>query len=206
MPSDFFLYPDGHGRSAMTMKVTGILKSFGIPTTLMSMVFVFIFLFLLTAIVQTYGNLLMLRTKYYLSKDLMMGFFRDIFDAKWLFFTISEQGKTFNTVSRELMGTGDGFNAIGTIFSGLIQITIFLAIPLYISWKVTLLCLLFGGIASLIFIYFSRYSYKLGMRTTQAANVLSGLIYENISSAKLVLGFGDPQRMIGKSVPHMTII
>lgn len=51
---------------------------------------------------------------------------------------------------------------------------------------------------SLIFIYLSRYSYRLGMRNTQTSNVLTGLIYENISGAKLVLGFGDPQRMIDK--------
>jgi len=195
---DSFLYPDGHGRSAMTMKVTGILKSFGIPTNLMSMVFVFIILFLLTAIVQVYGNLLTLRIKYYLSKDLMLGFFKDIFNAKWLFFTISEQGKTFNTLGHELARIGDGFIAIGTIFSGLVQVAIFMAIPLYISWKLTLLCLLFGGIVSLIFIYISRYSYKLGMRSTQSANFLTGIIYENISGAKLVLGFGDHQRMIEK--------
>ena len=73
---DSFLYPDGHGRSALTMRVTMILKSFGIPTNLMSMVLVFIVLFLLTAIVQTYGNMLILRTRFYLSKDLMIGFFR----------------------------------------------------------------------------------------------------------------------------------
>jgi len=195
---DSFLYPDGHGRSAMTMKVTGILRNIGIPTNLMAMVLVFIGLFLLTAVVQIYGNKLILRTRYYLSKDLMTGFFRDIFDAKWLFFTISEQGKTFNTLSRELTGVGDGFTAIGGIFSNLIQVAIFMAIPLYISWKVTLLCLLFGGVVSLIFIYLSRYAYKLGLRNTQTSNVLTGLIYENISGAKLVLGYGNPQRMIEK--------
>jgi len=195
---DSFLYPDGHGRSSLTMKVTAILKIFGIPTTMMSMVLVFIFLFILTAVVQIYGNRLMLRTKYHLSKDLMINFFRDIFRAKWLFFTIGEQGKTFNSLNRELMSLGDGFNSIGTVFSCLIQMAIFMAIPLYISWKVTLLCLLFGGLAALIFVYFSRYSYKLGQRTTQTSNILSGLIYENISGAKLVLGYGEPERMVEK--------
>jgi len=195
---DSFLYPDGHGHSSLTLKVTGVLKALGIPATLMSLVLVFVTLFLLTAAVQIYGNWLMLRTKSRLSQDLMTHFLQDVFQAKWLFFTSTEQGKTLNSLNRELVWVGDAFNAIGTIFSNLVQIVIFLAIPLYISWKVTLLCLFSGGIAALVFIYISKYSYKLGQRGTQTGNDLAGFIFESISGAKLILGYGNPQRTVGK--------
>ncbi len=195
---DSFLYPDGHGHSSLTLKVTGVLKALGIPATLMSLVLVFVTLFILTAVVQVYGNWLMLRTKSRLSQDLMTHFLQDVFQAKWLFFTSTEQGKTLNSLNRELVWVGDAFNAIGTIFSNSVQIMIFLTIPLYISWKVTLLCLSSGGIAALLFIFLSRFSYKLGQRGTQTGNDLAGFIFESIGGAKLILGYGEPRRTVEK--------
>jgi len=195
---DTFIYPDGKGQSPLTLKVIGIFKAVGIPTTTLFMVVVFVSLVILTAILQVLGNSLVLRTKYALSKDMMVGTIQDFFNAKWLFFSSNEQGKIYNTLNRELSSVGDGFIAIGTIFSNLVQLAIILAVPLYISWKITLLCIASGGIVSLFFVYLSKSSYHLGKRTTETANVLSSLVYENISGAKLVLGHGNADLALDK--------
>jgi ABC-type multidrug transport system fused ATPase/permease subunit len=195
---DVFLYPDGQGRSALTMKVIGIFKAFGIPPTVPVMVAVFVCLVILTTALQIFGNMLVLRTKYALLKDLMLGSMQDFFDARWLFFSGSEQGKIYSTFNKELSAVGDGLIAIGTIFSSLVQMAILLVVPFYISWKITLLCLGFGGGISLFFIFLSRSSYHLGQKNTDTANVVSGLIYENISGAKLVLGYGNSKPIVEK--------
>lgn len=195
---DIFLYPDGHGRSPMTMKVIGILKVFGIPSTIVSMSAVFITLVVLTAVLQVLGYLIILRTKYALSRDLMVGVMKDFFNAKWLFFSGSEQGKIYSTLNRELAQVGDGLIAIGTIFSNVVQLMIFLTVPFYISWKITLLSIGFGGVVSGVAIFLSRFSYQLGQKNTETANVLTGLIYENISGAKLVLGHGNSSPILKK--------
>src|SRR6202012_3336365 len=126
------------------------------PTTITAMVTIFIILVIVMSALQIVGNTLVLRTKYELSKDLMFKSLQDFFDAKWLFFSGNEQGKIYSTLNRELSNVGEGFMAIGTIFSNIVQMLILLIVPFYISWKVTLLCLGFGGLVSLIFVFLSR--------------------------------------------------
>ncbi len=193
---DLMLNQNGQGFSSLSLKVVGILKALGISTSFPGLIGFFIALVLATTLAQIFGSMLIMRTKFLVLKDLMMGVLKDIFSARWLFFITSEQGKIYNTLSRELASVGDGFIAIGTLFSNGVQILVLLVVPFYISWKVSLLCLGAGGVAAACFLFFSRSSYHWGRKSTATANVMTGMIYENISSAKLVLGHGNGERLV----------
>ncbi|MBF0504241.1 MAG: ABC transporter ATP-binding protein [Candidatus Omnitrophica bacterium] len=195
---DMFLYPDGHGRSSMTLKVIAVFRSVGLPTSLPFLVSVFVVLVIATSLLQVICNLLIYRTKYAIVKDFMLGAMQDFFNAKWLFFSSSDQGKIYSTLNREINAVGDGLTAMGGIFANLIQIMVLLFVPFCISWKVTCICLGLGGLVSLFFIFISRSAYELGRLNTHTANVCWGLYHENISGAKLVLGHGNAKQVLKK--------
>ncbi len=193
---DMFLYPDGQGQSAMTHRVVDIFHALGIPTAFPVMVSVFMGLVMFTAIFQVLGYMMLLRTKYAVSRDIMIGSMQDFFNAKWIFFSGSDQGKIYSTLNRELNMVGDGLSGIGATFSQFFQVIILMVVPFSISWQVTLICLMLGGGVSIGFILLSRLSYGFGQRNTDTANVVTSLFYENISGAKMVLGHGNADEAI----------
>ena len=57
-----------------------------------------------------------------IEKDILLGCFEDFFNAKWQFFSSSEQGTIYNSFNRELHQLGSAFSALGAAFAGLVQV------------------------------------------------------------------------------------
>jgi len=138
---DVFLYPDGHGRSSMTLKVIGCSRQWAFLQPYLLWNCIVFSGYPDCIIAGSWGISWYYVQNILFPKDLMLGTMQDFFNARWLFFSGSEQGKIYSTLNRELSSVGDGLIAIGTIFSNIVQMVIFLIVPFYISWKVTLLCL-----------------------------------------------------------------
>lgn len=108
-----------------------------------------------------------------------------------IFFSSNVQGKLLNTFMREMTVVGDAFGGMARFFASILQMILFLGVPLYISWRVTLVSIVVGGLLSLPFLLFSKLSYRLGKLNTSTSNKFSKIIQENLSSAKVVLGFAN---------------
>ena len=134
---DFFIHPDLQSASPLTIKVVEAMESVGLPVTLTSLLVMIVTFITLASVFQVFTRYSLLQTKYVLSKDIMIGTFKDFFDARWSFFSASKQGTLINTLTRELSVVGTAFGGIGLLFASMLQLLFFIAIPLYISWKVT---------------------------------------------------------------------
>lgn len=193
---DFLIHPDLLGASPLTIKVLKIMGSVGLPVTLTSLLVMIVTLITLASIVQVFTRYSLLQTKYVLSKDIMLGTFKDFFGARWSFFSASKQGMLINTLTRELSVVGTAFGGIGLLFASMLQLLFFIAIPLYISWKVTILSLGIGLLFAAPFGLLSKMNYRLGLLNTSTANQLTSVMQENFNLAKIVLGFGTQARGI----------
>lgn len=193
---DIFLHPDMKNLSLITLKVTAVMQAFGIPVSLISLVSILMLFVLIGSALQVLGYQFSTRIRVIIMRDVITGAFRDFFGARWGFFSSSEQGTLYNTFYREMNTLGNGFNGLGVMFASAIQLLILLAVPFYISWKVTLVCFLFGIMLSTVSIFFSRMAYNLGRKSMETANKLTGFIFENISFAKLVLGYGNQKKVV----------
>ncbi len=191
---DFFLHPDLKGASPLTLKAMGFLESLGLPVSLKSWLLIFISLVALASLLMVLARYLILRTKYAVLGDTMAGAFGDFFNARWFFFSSSKQGMLLNTFTRELIVVGDAFGAMATFFASILQMVFFLAIPLYISWQVTLITLFLAFLFCLPFALLGKLSYKLGILNTNTSNNLISVIQENLSLAKVGLGFGNQDK------------
>lgn len=131
-----------------------------------------------------------LRIKYAVVRGLFGDALHTFFKSRWEFFSGSDQGRLLNTLNRELNTIGDTLGHLATLLAQIIQLGIYLAVPLWLNAQLTLtalgLALLFGS----PFMLLHRVSYRLGQRNTETANIALGILNEVLGAARLILGFG----------------
>ena len=131
-----------------------------------------------------------LRIKYAVVRGLIGDALQTFFKSRWEFFSGSDQGRLLNTLNREINTIGDTLGHIATLLAQIIQLGVYLAVPLWLNAQLTLttlgLALLFGS----PFILLSGVSYRLGLRNTETANKVMGILSEVLGAARLILGVG----------------
>ncbi len=195
---DLFIHPDLQGVSPLTAKAIDILRFFGVPVTLGCWLFVLIAFITLSSAFQVFARHSILKTKYAVLRDIMLGTFEDFFNASWHFFSSGKQGVLLNTFTRELTVVGDAFGAMALFFASILQMIFFMAVPFYLSWQVTVVSLGVAFLFALPFILLGKISYRLGILNTATANKITSVVHENLSLAKVVLGFGNQQKSTDK--------
>lgn len=189
--ADLFLNPGLKDASQITQSILTICKFIGIPTTL-SWILAFLLIFtLLKTYLQIFSFYMIARIQYAVLKDIMLGTFNDFFNARWYFFSSGNQGTLLNTFLREITIVGDAFGAMSDYFATIIQSILFLVVPLYISWQVTLSMGIIILILTMPFLLLGKVGNRLGNLTTSTANKITKVIQESLSSAKIILGFGN---------------
>lgn len=193
---DFFLNPDLAGASPITLKAASIVKSLNLSVTVGNFVIIFLLLSVIGSGLQILVRHYILKTKYVVVRDLMVGSFKDFFDAQWRFFSSTKQGVLLNTFLKEMVVVGNAFGAIELFFTYIVQMVLYLAVPFYISWKVTSISLLVAVFCAAPLILLGKVNYLLGKLNTSTANQMSSIIQESLSSAKIILGFGNQRESV----------
>jgi ABC-type multidrug transport system fused ATPase/permease subunit len=131
-----------------------------------------------------------LRIKY----DVQRGLFEDtltaFFRARWQYFSGSDQGQLLNTFSKEIANIGDTMGQLATQLARLVQLGIYLAVPMWINVTMTLTAVGLALLLGLPILLLHKVSYRFGQKNTSSSNVLIGATSEVLSAAKLILGFG----------------
>ena len=71
-----------------------------------------------------------LRIKYDVLRGLFSEALRTFFKSRWEFFSGSDQGRLLNTLNRELNTIGDTLGHLATLLAQVVQLAIYLAVPL----------------------------------------------------------------------------
>ena len=92
---DILINPNMDMQSAgvISQKAATLMAFFNFPVTLGSLLAIFLLLNILTSGFQILAMRSILRTKYVVIRDLMLGTFNDFFQARWHFFSSGQQGK-----------------------------------------------------------------------------------------------------------------
>lgn len=131
-----------------------------------------------------------LKIKYGVVSGLFGDAFKAFFKARWEFFSGTDQGRLLNTLGKELNTIGDTFGYLATLLAQIVQLSIFLIMPILISAKLTLTALGLSVLFALPFMLLYQVSYRLGQRNTESANNALGILSEVMTAARLILGFG----------------
>jgi len=193
---DFLVNPTLQNVSSLTQKMMKIMEFMRIPVALKSYLIIFVIFVIFSSVFRIFVERTILRTKYALIRDILLGTFRDFFNARWHFFSSTKQGVLLNTFNRELNTVGSAFGAIALFFVNLIKLIFYIAIPFYLSWRVTLIGLFTALLLSWPFFLLGKICYRLGKLNISTTNRISTIIHESITLAKVVLGFGNQHKCI----------
>lgn len=188
--ADFMLDPSLAKPSRITQIVINGLATIGSLPTFWILGTLFVVANFLKGSLEVAIRYAILRIKYAVVRGLFGDALHTFFKARWEFFSGSDQGRLLNTLNRELNTIGDTMGHLATLLAQIIQLGIYLAVPLWLNAQLTLtalgLALLFGS----PFMLLHRISYRLGQRNTETANAALGILSEVLGAARLILGFG----------------
>jgi len=190
---DLFLSPNLGQASALTRRVAALMASAGLSVSLGTVVGVFIGFQLLKngfAIGVRHG---LVRIRFTVLRELLLGTFEDFLRARWLFFAVSRQGTLLNTLQREMETVGSAIGLVTLLIASSIQLGFYLAVPLGISWRVTAVSVATALVLAAPFVLLGTLYYRLGKRGTATANEVSSVLQESLGLAKVILGFGHEQ-------------
>ncbi len=186
---DFYIHPDGTNLGSMTLKVVEFLQFFHLGSDLKNLIWLLFVLITIGSCLELIAQYLMLKTKYIVLQDLVIGTFEVFFRARWAFFSSGQQGTYLNTFQREMLAAGDALMALSRFIANTTEAVLFCIIPFLISWQLMLIA---SGLTLLLtapFFLFGKVSYRLGKVCTATSNKFTSAIHENLLAAKTVLGF-----------------
>jgi ATP-binding cassette subfamily B protein len=188
---DFLLKQDSDKFSQITHLFVRIFEDIGLPVNLLTFLGTFLFFQVLKNGFFIFARYCILDLKYAVLKGLFLESFDTFFQARWLFFTGTNQGKLVNTFTREISMVGDAFLAMALVLSGVFRLVIFMSVPFYLSWQATSVTLLSCLLFAIPLFLLGPLNYRLGKLNTFTANQYIGIINECLGSIKVILGFGE---------------
>lgn len=189
--ADFLFDSELKDPSKVTLFIQDKFILFGIPANnFWSFGLFFASLNLLNGLLKVLIRFAILNIKYEILRSLLSTTLKTFFNTRWSFFSGESHGKILNTMNKELITVGDTIGAIATQFAQLLQFFIYASIPLMLNAPMTLTALLIALGFGIIFFRLNKYSYKLGKRNTETANIALGILSEVLQSARIILGFG----------------
>jgi ABC-type multidrug transport system fused ATPase/permease subunit len=194
---DVLVNTDVEKMSTITRKIIAFLGTIGVSASLTNLLLIFILFNTIRSFLIIFSRYFILNTKYALLRNIILGTFDDFFKARWFFFSNSKQGTLLNTFMREITVVGDAFGAMAGFFAQIVQCMLFLVVPFFLSWQISLIALASAALFALPFGLVGRTTYRLGKMNTATANEIGSVIQESLGSAKLITGFGNQGTSLG---------
>ena len=122
--------------------------------------------------------------------DLRLAFIRAILRARWLHFVDRRTGDLASAVSVEPTRTADAYVAACHVLSGAIQILIYLAVCMAISWEVSLLALAAGAFGMIVLNRLVIMSRRAGQNQTELQKSFMTLLLQGLDGMKPLKAMG----------------
>lgn len=188
--ADYLIDPTLKSPSVFSRLVIDALSVIGISISFWTFGGLFFFLILVKSILTVTVRYSIIKIKYVVLKRITSNALTIFLNARWEFFSRSEQGKLLNTMYKEVGNIGDTLGYLTTFLAQFFQLIIYLTLPIFINPVLTLITIsltLFFGVPLLLL---NKISYKYGKMNTELGNTYIGVITEIFSSIRIIIGFG----------------
>ena len=169
-----------------------LINLFNLETLTVAFSFIFFGISIILAGVGTViVQYMVFKIKYSVIVHIMSDAFTQLFKSKFSFFSESDMGELLNSFQRESDKIGGAIGNIAKFGANLLQVILFLAVPFYISYKLTLIFICCALIMCIPIWILNRRVYPLGVLNTETANSVSGILHQSFSAAKLIIAYGN---------------
>ncbi len=188
--ADYIFDPTLSKPSEVTLVILHVLSGLGVVPAFGVFGGLFVVTNLLKGGLEVGIRYAILRIKYRVVRGLFGDALQTFFRARWEFFSGSEQGKLLSTLNKELNTIGDTLGQIATQFAQVIQLAIYLAVPVMLNPLMTITAIGLSGLFAVPFLMLHKQSYQLGLRNSSTASKALGILAEILQAARLILSFG----------------
>ena len=152
LPAASSIVSETTGANGASGTIKSIIESIGIAPSLGNLILIVVGLMVTKATLAfaalSYAGISGARVAINLRRRLI----RAIFDARWSFYTDQSGGKFANAISNDATRAGDAYQYSATVVAGLIQVAGYIAIAIFIDWRVAIL----GSIAAAVMVLAMR--------------------------------------------------
>ena len=188
--ADYLVDPTLESPSRVTQALLRIFSELGVTARFWHFGLFFVVLNFLKGVMDVAIRYAILLIKFAVLGGLIGDALHTFFRARWEFFSGSDQGQLLNTMNKEVGHIGDTLGTMATLLAQVVQLCIFLAVPIWLNATLTLTAVGLAVLFGVPFMLLYRLGYRLGRVTIEQGNVYMGVIEEVFSGARLILGFG----------------
>ncbi|MBI4540931.1 MAG: ABC transporter ATP-binding protein [Gemmatimonadetes bacterium] len=128
--------------------------------------------------------------------DLRLRLIRALMAARWSYFASQPAGQFANAVTREAFWAGFAYRDACAALAGLIQLVVYAALVLLVSWEVAFLAVLAGGAIALLLGGFVRMSRRSGAEQTAVTRFLASRLTDVVQGIKAIKAMGAEERIL----------
>lgn len=198
--ADFLLDPSLKSPSRLSLLLLELLKLVSIYPSFWLFGLLFVVSNLIKGLLDVAVRYSILRIKYQVQRGLLDEALTAFFKARWSFFSEADQGRLLNTFNRELANIGDTLGQLAAQLARVVQLCIYLAVPLWLNAPMTLTALVLALLLGSPLLLLHKVGYRFGQKNIESANLMMGVISEAISAARLILGFGRQEQSQRRSL------
>ena len=195
---DYIIDPSFQNANAFSKLVEKLLVQVGIEKSLGVFIGLFVLFNTLKFVMTTFISITILNIKYSIIYRLSKNLVDAIYNAKWVFFENKNIGIILNSLTNIISKIVTGISDIALQFSFLFKILSYLAIPFFLSWKITLTTIFLVGIFTIPIKILNRYAHNWGKKNNDYDNELLQNISESYQGAKILFGFNLQKNAINK--------
>jgi len=197
--ADYILDPKLTDPSRITNYVITFLDHLKIEKSYFAFAFLFVFTNLFRSLAGILIIYIILKIKFGIIKIIRISMFDEIFSAKWNFFNDLGFGKLMNTLNHELNKVSDITKHLAQTIPLIVQLIVLLIIPFLINFQLTFYTICITAMLVLPFGFLNKITHNLGKLEIAKSNKIIGTINETLQVAKLILSFGNKDKMLDKN-------
>ena len=123
-----------------------------------------------------------------------MNLFNSHLHSTWHHLTSQASGEISNLLISEVISAGRALTHLAMMVTSIIQVIIFFAISLTLSWQLVVVIITMAVIGALIVRPFQNLSYRQGVKVTESKNVYGFHIVDHLKNIKLIKVTGTESR------------
>ena len=191
--ADYLIDPELANPSAITVVCLEWLSSNDIEPSYVVFGAIFVGINVIKAVFDLIIRFTILVIKYAILRQVIVKALGHLLRARWRFFADEKRGLLLNSFNREANVIGDGLGHITSQLANIVQLVIYILLPLYLSPLLVVCALSLATLLAAPFLLLNKLSYRLGTRNTETANEMLGTLGETLAAMRLIIGFGRQQ-------------
>lgn len=179
-------------------KVWGHLSDLGLPDTAGGLILVFLILVVMRSLVQLSRDRLSARLQHEIVDTLRMACFTALLHVEWRWLIKSRKSDQANLLLNDVSRVGMGLQFGISLLVSLVTVLTYLTTAFALSWQMTLVAVLSGGLIFGLISRQSRAAHRMGQMMGKANQALHATVQDALAGIKLTKILGNAQRHLNR--------